>query len=134
MILVAGKRRYYILTETAERDFREARQWSIIRWGKELTKQYFTDLHESAESLARNHKRFASIEQFADAPELSIHPVREHYLVYVPVSSNCIVIVSLIRQTRDVPAILKASSFVIQRQLKALFEKLDQGVIPNLKK
>ncbi len=131
---MAGKRRHYILTETAERDFREARQWSLIRWGKELTKQYFTDLHESAESLARNHKRVASMEHVAGTPELSIHPIREHYLVYAPISSNCIVIVSLIRQTRDVPAILNSSSFIIQRQLKEIFEKLDQGVMPNLKK
>ena len=131
---MAGKRRHYILTETAERDFREARQWSLSRWGKELTKQYFTDLHESAESIAQNHDHFTSTEQVPDATELSIYPVREHYLVYVPVSRNRIVIVALIRQTRDVPAILNANSFMVQRQLKEIFEKLEQGAILNLKK
>jgi hypothetical protein len=52
--------------------------------------------------------------------------------VYVPISKNSVVIVALIRQTRDVPAILKANGFMIQRQLKEVFEKLEQGTIPNL--
>ena len=130
---MAGKRRHYILTETAERDFREARQWSLSRWGKELTRQYFTDLHKSVESIARNHKHFASIENVAGATGLSIHPIREHHLVYVPISDNYIVIVSLVRQTRDVPAILAASGYMIQRQLKEISEKLEQDAIPNLK-
>ena len=128
---MAGKRRHYILTETAERDFREARRWSLSRWGKELTKQYFNDLHASAESIAQNHERFAST-KYIDSTELSIYPVREHYLVYVPISSKRIVVVSLIRQTRDVPAILKIGGFMIQRQLKEIFKKLERGAIPGL--
>jgi plasmid stabilization system protein ParE len=126
-----GKRRHYILTASAERDFREARRWSLSRWGKELTKQYFTELHESAERIAKSH---SAMPRLTDTSELGIHPVREHYLVYVPISKNSIVIVALIRQTRDVPAILKANGFKIQRQLKEIFKKLEQGSIPNLVK
>lgn len=131
---MARKHKHYILTATAERDFREAKRWSLSRWGEEQTRQYFTDLHKSAESIAENLKRFASFEHVAGTTELSIHPVREHYLVYVPISGNCIVIVALIRQTQDVPAILNANSFMIQRQLKAVLKKLEQGAIPNLAK
>jgi plasmid stabilization system protein ParE len=126
-----GKRRHYILTATAERDFREARRWSLSRRGSELTKQYFTGLHESAEGIAQSH---SAIFQLTDISELGIHPIREHYLVYVPISKNCIVIVALIRQTRDVPAIVKANGFKIRRQLKEIFKKLEQGAIPNLTK
>ena len=72
--------------------------------------------------------------QIADTSELCIYPIREHYLVYVPIGKNNIVIVALIRQTRDVPAILKANGFQIQRQLKEIFERLKQGTIPNLVK
>ncbi|TQV82433.1 type II toxin-antitoxin system RelE/ParE family toxin [Exilibacterium tricleocarpae] len=131
---MAGKRRHYILTETAEGDFRAAWQWSLSRWGKALTKQYFTDLHKCAESIAQNHNHCASIESIVDTVELSIYPIREHYLVYVPTSNGCIAIVALIRQTRDVPAVLDANGFLIQRQLKEIFEKLERGAIPNLKK
>lgn len=126
-----GKRRYYILTATAERDFREAKRWSLTRWGKELTEQYFADLHENAEGIAQSHSMTI---QIADTSELGIYPVREHYLVYVPIGKNNIVIVALIRQTRDVPAILKANGFQIQRQLKEIYERLEQGAIPNLVK
>lgn len=117
---MAGKQRKYILTETAESDFLEARQWSLSRWGEELTRQYFSDLHECAESLSRNPGRSIPMDQVPAAVELKIYPVREHYLVYVPIGSDRIVIVALIRQTRDVPAILNANSFTIQRQLREI--------------
>ncbi len=121
---MAGKQRNYILTEIAESDFREARQWSLSRWGKELTKQYFSDLHACAESLSRNPARSTFMFQVSAAVELKIHPVREHYVVYVPIDSNRIAIVALIRQIRDVPAILNANSFMIQRQLKKITENV----------
>ena len=119
---MAGKQRNYILTETTESDFREARQWSLSRWGEELTRQYFSDLHECAEGLSRNPGRSTSIYQAPATVQLKIYPVREHYLVHVPINANRIVIVALIRQTRDVPAILNANSFMIQRQLKEITE------------
>ena len=131
---MARKRRHYLLTATAERDFREARQWSLSRWGKELTRKYFVDLHESAEDIAQNLQRYASMEYRVGSSELKVYPVREHYLVYLPISGKKIVIIALVRQTRDVPAILKVNSYRIQRQLKEIFEKLEQGAIPNLKK
>ena len=120
---MAGKRRRYILTETAEQDFREARGWSLSRWGRKLTKQYFTDLHECAERIARNSGRFAPMERVPNTAELSVYPIREHYLVYVPIREKRIAIVALIRQTRDVPAILNANGFVIRRQLKKILAK-----------
>ena len=120
---MAGKRRRYILTETAEQDFREAWGWSLSRWGRELTKQYFTDLHQCAERIARNSARFAPMEHVPNTAELSVYPIREHYLVYVPIREKRIAIVALIRQTRDVPAILNANGFVIRRQLKKILAK-----------
>jgi plasmid stabilization system protein ParE len=131
---VPGRRAHYILTATAEQDFRDARQWSLSRWGKELTQQYFTDLHESAEGIAEEYRNSPKKTYLSKKSKLGIRPVREHYLVYVPINKDCIVIVALIRQTRDVPAILQANGFAIQRQLKEIFEKLEQGSVPNLPK
>lgn len=115
----AGKRLHYILTETAESDFREARRWSMSRWGEELARQYFSDIHKCAQNLARGLRRSPSME-----PDLGVYPIREHYLVYVPIHGDRIAIVALIRQTRDLPAILNANSFIIRRQLKVMSSKL----------
>ncbi|MDM3872463.1 type II toxin-antitoxin system RelE/ParE family toxin [Porticoccus sp. W117] len=123
---MARKQRHYVLTETAEHDFREVRLWSLSRWGRELTKQYFADLHEYAERIARNPERFAAMEHVSNTAELNVYPVREHYLVYIPVSGKGIVIVALIRQTRDVPTILNANGFMIRKQLREVFAALNQ--------
>ena len=55
---MAGKRRHYILIGRAEKDFRNARRWSLNRWGKELTSQYFSDVHRIAERVALSYKNY----------------------------------------------------------------------------
>lgn len=118
-----SKKRHYILTETAQRDFREAKKWSMSRWGKTLTKQYFSSLHQTAEQLGQRQDSFTKITRLTDGTGLKVYPVREHYLVYLPLDKELIAIVSLIRQTRDVPAIIKASEFAIRRELKEVYEQ-----------
>ncbi len=120
MTPAAWKQNRYVLTETAAADFQAARRWSLARWGKSLTRQYFSDLHNSAEILARHPLTSTDLEQEVDGLNLRIHAVREHYLIYVPIHGERIAIVALIRQTRDVPAILNANAFQFRRQLKVL--------------
>ncbi len=115
--------RHYCLTQAAERDFREARKWSVKRWGKEQTKQYFQDLHQSAERLGEQLVSVESITCVAEASTLMTFPVREHYIVYLPIAKQRIAIVALIRQTRDVPAILQANQFQITKALASLTKK-----------
>jgi plasmid stabilization system protein ParE len=112
--------RAYILTETAVADFKAARDWSMRRWGKELTISYFQALHEAAEELAKNHFGLPSSTKITACSELLVWPVREHYLVYTPAGNQRIIIVALIRQTRDVPAILAENRFLIERALKKI--------------
>lgn len=123
---------HYLLTLTAENDFRQARQWSKKRWGAELTQQYFKDLHEGAEYIAHSHHSLPEREELSEAYGIGVYPIREHYMVYVPVERELIIIVALIRQTRDVPAIIKANNYLIRRELKEISSKLSKGEIPNL--
>lgn len=109
-----------MLTKTAEKDFRAAKQWSLNRWGKALTKRYFEDLHAGAEWLAENCQKVSTKQHMGDLQGLAVHAIREHYLVYVPWGEQKIVIVALIRQTRDVPKILKENAFVFRRELADL--------------
>lgn len=115
-----AKKKSYTLTVTAERDFREAKRWSQARWGKEQTTAYFTDLHKGAEFIAHHQQNITDRNTLTAATGLGIYPVREHYIVYLPVSETHIIIVALIRQVRDVCAILQANQFRIQREIKSL--------------
>lgn len=111
------RRKSYILTETAAGDFREARRWSVARWGKKRTRSYFQQLHDGADYIATHQRAIATRDDLLENADLGVYPVGEHYLVYVPMNDTQIVVVALIRQTRDVPAILKANNFQIRRQL-----------------
>ncbi len=51
-------RKKYTLTATAEADLRLAKAWSLSRWDKALTKQYFSDLHEGGNYIADNPRIF----------------------------------------------------------------------------
>lgn len=130
---IARTKRRYLLTLTAENDFRQARQWSRKRWGAALTQQYFKDLHEGAEYIAKNHNTHPEREELTGTYGIGVYPIREHYMVYFPVDQEMIIIVSLMRQTRDVPAIIKANHYLIQRELKEIMSKISSGEIPNLR-
>jgi len=114
---VSRRRKSYVLTKTAERDFREARRWSLARWDAKQTKLYFQRLHDSAEYIGKHQRAISRRDGLTDDENLGAYPVGEHYIVYAPLDDSQIAIVALIRQTRDVPAILQASSFRIRRAL-----------------
>ena len=110
----------YVLTQTAELDFRETRSWSLKRWGKSATKKYFEDLHKGAELIVENHLALSRSRSLTNSKELLVWPVREHYIIYLPIQDGQIIIVGLIRQTRDVPSILRENYYMIERELKSM--------------
>jgi plasmid stabilization system protein ParE len=124
---VPKHRKSYILTATAARDFREARRWSVARWGKKRTILYFQQLHDGAEYIATHQRAIAPRDDLTGNMDLGVYAVGEHYLVYAPISDIQIVIVALFRQTHDVPTILKANSYRIRRQLTAALDQLRTG-------
>lgn len=119
----------YVLTERAAADLREARAWSRARWGKKLTDRYFADLHKAAQYIAENHASLHKGEDLAAGTGLRLYPVREHYLVYEPVDAECIAIVAVIRQGRDVPSILRKWGVYIMRELAEIRARIQLGRI-----
>ena len=87
----------YLLTETAESDFYDARNWSLERWGPDLAVIYFRDLHNAAEHVAANRESLAKKDHLTGMTGLGIYAAREHYLIYVPLGETQIAIVALIR-------------------------------------
>lgn len=107
----------YILTSTAERDFRNAKRWSNKRWGKEQTRFYFKELDKAANYIAENHESIARKDYLTGSTGLGVYPAKEHYIIYISVDRKTIIIVALIRQSCDVPAILEANNFRISREI-----------------
>jgi plasmid stabilization system protein ParE len=122
-------RKSYVLTVRAEADLREARAWSRARWGKELTNRYFQDLHEGAQYIAENHTSFRPRHNLAGGTALFLYPVREHYIVYEPLTEQFIAIVAVIRQGRDIPTILQKWAAPFRRQLIEIRDKIERGEI-----
>lgn len=108
----------YVLTETAARDFREARRWSKARWGNHATKEYFKKLHQGASHIAAHQAAISRREELTGDTGPGIYPVGEHFLVYAPIEPGRVAIVALVRQVRDVAAILQSNHFQIQRALE----------------
>lgn len=111
------RRKSYLLTARAIDDLREARAWSRARWGKELTNRYFEDLHAGAQYIAENHACFRERHELGGGAALLVYPIREHYIVYEPLAPRLIAIVAVIRQGRDIPAILQKWAAPIRREL-----------------
>lgn len=123
------RRKSYVLTARAAADLSEARVWSRARWGKELTNRYFEDLHEGAQYIAENHAYFRDRQELAGGTALLLYPVREHYIVYEPLGPRFIAIVAVIRQGRDIPAILQKWAAPIRRELTEIRGKIERREI-----
>lgn len=123
------RRRSYVLTARAAADLNEARVWSRARWGKELTNRYFEDLHEGAQHIAENHASFRDRHELAGGTALLLYPVREHYIVYEPLAARFIAIVAVVRQGRDIPAILQKWAAPIRREMIEIRGKIKRGEI-----
>src|SRR5258708_24013561 len=117
----------YVLTNRAAGDLREARAWSRARWGKELTSRYFDDLHEGAQFIAENQSALRRRQELSGGISLRVYPVREHYIVYEPLAERFIAVVAVIRQGRDIPAILQKWSAPIRRELTQNPGKMSRG-------
>jgi plasmid stabilization system protein ParE len=117
------------LTIRAESDLREARSWSRARWGNVLTNRYFQDLHEGAQYIADNHGSLRGRHELAGGTALCLYPVREHYIVYEPLTEKLVVIVAVVRQRRDVPAILQKWAAPIRRELTEIRARIERREI-----
>ncbi len=122
-------RKYYTLTRRAAEDLATLTNWSLTRWGEDLTDKYLEDLHQGTEQIAKSYKSLRSRSELAAGTGVSIHPIREHYIIFHPVGKEHIVILAILRQGRDVPNILRANSVRIERELKEIRRKIDQGDI-----
>jgi plasmid stabilization system protein ParE len=118
-----------VLTARAVADLREARAWSRARWGQPLTDRYFEDLHEGAQHIAENHAAFRDRHELAGGTALLLLPVREHYIVYEPLAAHFIAIVAVIRQGRDIPAILQKWAAPIRKELAEVRIRIERGDI-----
>lgn len=124
---MASKR--YVLTLKAANDLREARAWSRARWGKSLTHRYFEDLHKGAQYVAENCHRLRARNELVGDSTLQVYAIREHYLVFEPLNSDLIAIVAVIRQGRDLPAILHKWAGSIRRELADVRSRIEGGEI-----
>ena len=123
------RRARYVLTARAAADLREARAWSRARWDKELTSRYFDDLHEGARFIAENQSALRRRQALSGGTGLLVYPVREHYIVYEPLAERFIAVVAVIRQGRDIPAVLQKWSLPIRRELIEIRANIARGEI-----
>lgn len=127
----------YVLTPGAVDDIREVGDWSLERWGKEKTLQYLTELHEGLEYVAANCKTLEhskTRDDLSGGTGLRLYPVNKHYIVFIAMGEQWIAVVAVIRQGRDIPALLQKDGFTIRRELQEITDRIARGsiVLPGL--
>jgi len=79
--------------------------------------------------VAENHPARSDRRDLTGGTGLYVHSVREHYLVYEPLNRRSILLVAVIRQGRDMPAILQKWVGSIRRELADIRARIDRGEI-----
>src|SRR5580693_7535629 len=108
--------RNYFLSPTAIDRLRDHKKWSLERFGRAVTKKYFQDMDKGFQYIADNYERFPARSGLTGASGLRIFPVREHYVVYVPLRDG-IHIADILGQAQDIPNILHENAATFEREL-----------------
>jgi len=106
----------YFLSPTAINQLRDHKKWSLAKFGRAVTKKYFQDIDKALQYIADNYKSFPIRPELTGESGLSIYPIREHYVIYVPMNNN-IHIAAVLRQTQDVPNIINEGAAIFQREI-----------------
>lgn len=123
------ERRFYTLTRRAEKDLSDIADWSLVRWGSDLTDDHLEALHKGVEWIAKNQRKITTRPELALGSGLSIYLIREHYVVFLPVAKEHVIVVAFLRQGRDIPTILRKNSSRFARDLKYIEQKIENGEI-----
>lgn len=116
--------RNYFLSPTAIKHLRDHKRWSLEQFGYDITKKYFQDMDKGFQHIADNYERFPSRSELTGESGLSIYPVREHYVVFVPMNDG-IHIADVLGQSQDIPNILGENAAIFQREL-AQYPRTDE--------
>lgn len=127
-------RLHYILTRRADDDLAELTRWSLARWGTAQTDRYLDDLHAGIEWIACHQNQVGDRPHLTADTGLSIYPIREHYVIFLSLSTEQIAIAAFLRQGRDIPTILSKNSVKLARELKLISRRVKNGkIVPDLK-
>lgn len=108
--------RRYFLSSIAATHLREHKRWSIARFGRETTKKYFEDLDKAFQYIADHYTSLPSRKELTGDSGLGIHPVREHFVIFLPLRDG-VHIVDVLRQTQDIPNIIRQSAAIFEREI-----------------
>ena len=108
--------RTYFLSPTSIGQLRHHKKWSLERFGPATTKKYFEDMDKDFQYIADHYERFPPRSELTGESGLSVYPVREHYVIYVPMSDG-IHIAAVLGQSQDIPNILNENAAVFQREI-----------------
>ncbi len=92
--------RYYLTTE-AVANMRAIAQQSVKRWGKSQAKAYQADLTAGFRVIAERHERLPRKATGVDDQRL--HRVNHHYVVFLVLTPDVIVITTILHEHMDVP-------------------------------
>ena len=119
----------YTLTKGAEADLDEIYRRSLERFGRDQTNTFMTALKKAAEFAADNHGKVPPRSQLTGESGLSLYPVHNHFIAYRPVADHHIVIIALLRQSRDIPAFVLAEAKRFRKDFAEIERKIKSGAL-----
>lgn len=108
--------RRYFLSSIAVSHLREHKRWSIARFGQAITKKYFEDLDKAFQYIADHYASLPARKELTGDSGLGIHPIREHFVIFLPLRDG-VHIVDVLRQSQDVPNIIRQSAAIFEREI-----------------
>jgi plasmid stabilization system protein ParE len=119
----------YTLTRRAEADLDELHEKSLEQFGRIQTNKFMADLKKAAEFAANNIGKVPTRAHLVGDSGLSLYPIHNHFIAYRPVTEDHIVIIAIVRQSRDIAALITAESDRFRADFSEIEQKIKNGII-----
>lgn len=93
----------FTVSKAAQADIRNIARYTQDTWGRDQRRRYLDGLNDKFEMLAERPEMAAERRDFR--PPVRIHHYEKHLIIYA-ISDSGILIVRVLHQSQDVPAIL----------------------------
>jgi len=123
------KKGAYTLTTSAESDLRALQARSLELFGPIQTNRFIARLKKAAEFASTHIGKLSTRSHLVGDSGLSLYPVSNQFLVYRPVSDHHIVILAIVTQSRDIPALIAAKETTFQETFRVIEQSIKRGKI-----
>lgn len=114
----------YRMAKIAMADLRRIAMDTRRQWGKDQALKYVAEMQEGFQHIADRHDALPQHSRLTGASKLRLHRIASHYICYLIMTPDLIIITGMLHERMDIPARLRELQTLTENDIGDLRAKL----------